>query len=486
MKLKKTLAILTVCLALCGIVGGFASCKDKSSGPGLKIVALKGGRGPDYVNNLAAEYKKLPGKSNLNIVVEMIEGTTIDTELTSAISSGSGPDLLFVSTGTKEDTVGNLIRGKQLADISDVMDITVPGESVKVKDKLFNDVTQVINCQPYGDGKTYLMPIFFSPNAYFYNKSLFVARGSGAYTPIQPDNKFMMPATEEEFWALGDALGNGGGRVQLNGQNVYLFTYPTAGYFDNNLSAAIAEHAGTEKFLGTRNFKEGIWQDADVKKALTYAVRLGGYCTPNTVANAANTAGEFIRNQQAVINGETGTKTTAAGDIALFIPNGDWLPAEMESTTPDGFEWGFVPVFAPDGKEVKIAAYYETAEIFKNAKNIGEAKNFLAFYYSDKAAEIVAENCDAITPVKNARINAEKNGISPFVRSLFEYEAGVVSAAFAATKPVAGINWNDILYNDVRLIHNGTKYSAATIAEKVELWAAALETASSSLRANKY
>ena len=89
--------------------------------------------------------------------------------------------------------------------------MTVPGEEVTVGDKIIEGFTETSATNPYNDGKTYLAPMFYSPCGLFYNAGLL----------------------EEKGWEVpppGTRCGSSATRPLRRG--IYLFTYPTAGYFD--------------------------------------------------------------------------------------------------------------------------------------------------------------------------------------------------------------------------------------------------------------
>lgn len=114
--------------------------------------------------------------------------------------------------------------------------------------------------KPYGDGKVYTLPAFYSPTGLWYDASRFNENGT--------DGKYKLPTTWEEFWALGDELNDA---IEANGNKVdgehpALFTYPTAGYFDGFIYAAVAGIAGEEKFLDMLGYTDGIWEDSRYKK----------------------------------------------------------------------------------------------------------------------------------------------------------------------------------------------------------------------------
>ena len=236
--------------------------------------------------------------------------------------------------------------------------------------------------------------------------------------------------------------------------------------------------AGTDKFMQMLGYADGIWEDEDVQDALEIVVRLKDYLEPNTVAQA-NTDG-FQQNQQAVIGSADGTTK----GTALFVPNGDWLPGEMADSTPEGYEWGFMPLPSKDDNTMSyVNTYLENVYLHTDGSNIDLAKQFLLFYYSDQGAAIVAREASAIIPTQDALENAKANGISDSTIDLYNaYDGnGAVSGSFAATNTVTGVIWNDVLYNDL----NTNVFGATTgsTAELLAAWTEKLESASDQYRA---
>ena len=84
------------------------------------------------------------------------------------------------------------IKGNLIADITDVLSMTVPGESKKVSEKIAGGFTDNSLTNPYGDGKTYLAPMFYSPCGLFYNAGFLTEKG------------WDVPPTWDEMWELGD------------------------------------------------------------------------------------------------------------------------------------------------------------------------------------------------------------------------------------------------------------------------------------------
>lgn len=489
--MKKRLISLISAMAVCvGVVGFLPACNKTDYD--LVIAYLSGGRGETYVEELAEafeqttwvqDYLAANEKESLSVNIIKGGGGTIEDSVRTAINSDGAPDVLFLNYNMQNSTTEAFVRARQLVDLTDLLGEKVYNEDATLESKLVPGLLSNYNMQPYGDGKTYALPAFYSPTGLWYDASRFTDDGKGdEYTPVGSDGKYELPHTWAEFWELGDHLNTQNGNNSATGvtpTTPSLFTYPTAGYFDGFIYSAVAGMAGTEKFMQTLGYADGIWSDADVQKALEIVVKLRNYLEPNTVSQA-NTDG-FRQNQQAVIGSATDISVKGT---ALFMPNGDWLPGEMAESTPAGFEWGFMPLPAKDDNTMSyVNTYIETVYLHTEGQNLDLAKQFLLFYYSDQGAKIVAEEASAIIPTQSALANAAENGIAQSTIDLYNaYDGnGAVVGAFAATGTVTGVNWNNVLYNDLN-----TRVFGATSGTNESLlaeWTARIEDASDQLRA---
>lgn len=120
------------------------------------------------------------------------------------MKAGDYPDVVHLATGRPAALTETLIKEDGLEDITDVLSMTVPGENVKVSDKIAGGFTDSSLTNPYGDGKTYMAPMFYSPCGLFYNAGLFEEKG------------WEVPKTWDEMWALGD---------KAKAEGIALFTY---------------------------------------------------------------------------------------------------------------------------------------------------------------------------------------------------------------------------------------------------------------------
>ena len=406
----------------------------------LKIAALEGGRGVAHWEKLVENFEE----SHEGVKVELTTASNLEEVIRPQIQGGNIPDLIYLATGRPEALTETFINEQALHDLTNVMNMTVPGESVKVKDKILDGFLDTSSTSPYGDGKTYLAPLFYSPTGLFYNKGLFEEKG------------YDVPKTWDEFFALGD---------KAKADGIYLFAYPTAGYFDSAMPAMLAASGGIEGFNKAMNYEEGFWTSEEATRVLETFEKLKDYTEPSVVANA--NGDNYKKNQQLILDNK-----------ALFLPNGDWLPGEMaDAPRADGFEWGFTAYPAyEEGGDMYSYNFFEQMYIPAEASNIELAEEFMAYLYSDEAVGIIAELGKSVVPVEGAIEIASQylDDLQIEMLSVYDNGAKPVMGGFAATEPVEGLVWNDSYILIIDSIMNGTK--------TVEDWQNELVSASDRLR----
>ena len=406
----------------------------------LKIAALEGGRGVAHWEKLVENFEE----SHEGVKVELTTASNLEEVIRPQIQGGNIPDLIYLATGRPEALTETFINEQALHDLTNVMNMTVPGESVKVKDKILDGFLDTSSTSPYGDGKTYLAPLFYSPTGLFYNKGLFEEKG------------YDVPKTWDEFFALGD---------KAKADGIYLFAYPTAGYFDSAMPAMLAASGGIEGFNKAMNYEEGFWTSEEATRVLETFEKLKDYTEPSVVANA--NGDNYKKNQQLILDNK-----------ALFLPNGDWLPGEMaDAPRADGFEWGFTAYPAyEEGGDLYSYNFFEQMYIPAEASNIELAEEFMAYLYSDEAVGIIAELGKSVVPVEGAIEIASQylDDLQIEMLSVYENGAKPVMGGFAATEPIEGLVWNDSYILIIDSIMNGTK--------TVEDWQNELVSASDRLR----
>ncbi|SHI72022.1 carbohydrate ABC transporter substrate-binding protein, CUT1 family (TC 3.A.1.1.-) [Clostridium cavendishii DSM 21758] len=439
-KLAFILSAVMITSMFAGCSGDTKKDEAKDKGKTLKIAAFEGGYGKVYWEKLKENFEK----THKGVTVELTVSSNLEEKIRPQIQSGNIPDFVYLATNRKDALTETFIKEQSLQDLTEVLEKDVPGEKVKVKDKILPGFLKTSATNPYSDGKTYLAPLFYSPTGLFYNKTLFKEKG------------YELPKTWDQMFALGDKAKKDG---------TALLAYSTAGYFDTTLGSMLAASGGVDTFQGAMSYKEGFWKTSESKTVLDTIGKMKNYLEPTVVPNA-NSQG-FKNNQQLVLDNK-----------ALFIPNGTWLPDEMkDAPRANGFEWGFMayPSFK-DGGDRYSYNFLEQMYIPKDAANKELAEDFMAYMYSDEAVAIIAENAKAVVPVKGS-IDIAKKYLSPLqIEMLSVYDNGAlpIMGNFVATTPVEGVNFNDIYTGTIDSVMTGNK----TVAD----WQNALDDASNKLR----
>lgn len=336
----------------------------------LNIAVFKGGYGDAYWTEVSNKFKEANPGVEINITSDPDLGAIIRPQ----ILSGNTPDFIFLPATNPSGLTRSLIKDKKLADLTDVF------EADGLKDKFIPGFIDSSVTQPYGDGKTYLAPLYYSALGLFYNKTLFTEAN---LTP---------PTTWDEFFALGDEVKS---KNPILGKERALFTYQASnpGYLEGLIIPAIASAAGAETMNNCFNYVENSWNDPNVVKTLETISKIGsgGYMLKGTPGL------DFTAAQAAVKTGD-----------ALFVPCGNWLPGEMkdiegEKVNGKEFEWGFsvAPVFDAAGDKYLMSSL-EEMYIPSDSKNIELSKKFLAYQYTDDAIKLNADKAKGIPPIKGA------------------------------------------------------------------------------------
>ena len=427
MNTKKALTMgLSLVLAgtlLVGCGGNNNSSTSDASGKTLKIAGLDGGYGTKGWEAVAKAFEEQTGAK-----VELQFEKNIAETLRPVITSGKDvPDIIYLSVGAEGGLTDTMVKEKQIQEISDVLDMTVPGEEAKVKDELLDGMTNSFTSSPYGDGKLYLAPINYGPCGLFYNAGLFKEKG------------WKVPTTWDEMFELGETAKKEG---------IALFTYPTTGYFDAFFSALLNEAVGPENYAKLMQYDTATWKSAETKKAFEIVGKLAAYTEKNTVANANGE--NFTKNQQLILDNK-----------ALFCPNGNWLPGEMkDAPRAEGFEWGFtaLPKLTANG-DAYSTTFTEQMYIPSKASNVDLAKQFIAFCYGDQATKLFYENGGAVMPTTSASSNITDESTKT-VYSVYDNGAKACAVGFAAADPIEGVDLTSaegILYGTVNSVVTGDK-----------------------------
>lgn len=354
------------------------------------------------------------------IAVELTTDKNLEDVIGPSMQGGEYPDLIHLATGREAGLTEQFIKDNMITDITDVLSMTVPGETAKVSDKIAGGFTDTSLTNPYGDSKTYLAPMFYSPCGLFYNAGLLEEKG------------WKVPATWDEMWELGD---------KAKEEDIYLFTYPTAGYFDTFLYALLYSVGGPEFFDRATHYEEGIWETPEAKTCFDIIAKLASYTNPITPAQANDQ--DFTQNQQLVLDNK-----------AIFMPNGTWIVGEMaEAPRAEGFKWGMTALPAVKaGGDCYSYTWFEQAWIPSGAENQDAAKLFAAFLYSDKACEIFAKS-GAIQPVLGIADKLEGDNVMFY--SIYDNGAKAAMGNFAAFDAIPGVEVRTVFLDPVNSLVSG-------------------------------
>ncbi len=416
--------------------GDTAGGDEAQAGTTITVAAIETAYGSDMWAQVCEAFTEQTG-----IEVELITDKNLEDVIGASMKAGDYPDVIHLATGREAALTETFIKDQNIVDITDVLSMTVPGEDALVGDKIAGGFTETSLTNPYGDGKTYLAPMFYSPCGLFYNAGLFEEKG------------WTVPTTWDEMWELGD---------QALEEGIYLFTYPTTGYFDAFFYALMYSVGGPEFFDQATNYAEGIWDTEEAQTCFDIVARLAQYTEPTTPAQANDQ--DFTKNQQLVLDNK-----------ALFMPNGTWIVGEMaEAPRADGFEWGMTALPAVEaGGDRYSYTWFEQAWIPSGAEHQAEAKQFIAFLYSDVACEIFA-GAGAIQPVLN--ISDMLTGDNQLFYSIYDNGAKAAMGNFAAFTPIEGLDVRTVWFDPVNSLVAGTMTE--------QEWIDGIKAASDQMRAN--
>ena len=449
--MKKTIAMLLVLVLALGMLAGCGSNETAAEAPAadsgetaaeapaaeISVAAIETAYGSEIWQQVADAFTAETG-----VKVNLTTDKNLEDVIGPAMQGGEFPDVIHLATGREAGLTEQFIKDKNIADITDVLSMTVPGEEVTVADKLAGGFTDNTITSPYGDGKTYLAPMFYSPCGLFYNAGLFAEKG------------WEVPTTWDEMWELGD---------KAMEEGIYLFTYPTTGYFDAFLYALMYSVGGPEFFDAATHYEDGIWDTEEAQQCFDIIAKLATYTNPITPAQANDQ--DFTQNQQLVLDNK-----------ALFMPNGTWIVGEMaEAPRAEGFEWGMTALPAvSEGGDRYSYTFFEQAWIPAGAANIDAAKQFVAFLYSDVACDIFA-SAGAIQPVLGIADGLE--GDNKLFYSIYDDGAKAAMGSFASYTAVAGLGTvREVFLDPVNSLVNGEMTE--------EQWIENIKTASAQMLAN--
>ncbi|MBB6669464.1 ABC transporter substrate-binding protein [Cohnella nanjingensis] len=242
--------------------------------------------------------KKYP---NIKVKMTYVEGTD---KLLTSIAGGNPPDVAQLD----RFMVGSWAAKGSLEDLTSL----VERDSIN-KDDYYPAVWAEAN---YND-KTYALPWGTDDRAMYYNKTLFKEAG---LDPNKP------PTTISELDRMAEQIFKKGGNGKydrvgfipwMSQGSIYTYSWNWGGKFEDN---------GQLTLNDPQNVKALEW--------------MAGYAKKYNIANLSSFSNAM---------GQTGLNPFWTGKVG-FIVDGNWILNDLAKTKPQ-FEWGVIPVPAPDGHE---------------------------------------------------------------------------------------------------------------------------------------
>lgn len=450
---RKLMALALVSTMATSMLAGCGSSDDSGKDSGkdadkgseetvLKVAAFEGGNGTQIWEDIAKAFEE----SHDGVKVELEMSPELDKDLTKAIQNGDVPDVVYYNLGQPSGFTETMLKEEAIADISDVFDD-------ELKDKMLDGILDGTDAQPYGDGKVYLAPIFYTPTGFWYNATL-----------VGEGKQYELPTTWDEFFALGE-------QAKKDGHS--LFTFPTTGYFDATIYAMLAQAGGLDFYNDALKYDANTWTSDEGKKVLDTVAKLVGkdYTQEDTVSNA-NADGGFKINQQNVIDGK-----------ALFMPNGNWVIGEMAASTPEDYEWGMmgVPKWSEDESQ-SVYTFTEQMWVPADAPNMDLAKEFVKFMYSDEVVDICLNNkttdkesgkesdTPVVVPVKGAADKLPDGVTKDCYAAATADDVVAVTGKWATTAPIEGLDMAKAVYGPIESINTGDMTVDEWQKQLVETW----------------
>ena len=450
---KKLMALALVSAMTASMLAGCGSSDDSDKGSDkdtakgeketvLKVAAFEGGNGTQIWEDIAKAFED----SHEGVKVELEMSPELDKDLTKAIQNGDVPDVVYYNLGQPSGFTETMLKEEAVADISDVFDDELRG-------RMLDGILDGTDAQPYGDGKVYLAPIFYTPTGFWYNATL-----------VGEGKQYELPTTWDEFFALGE-------QAKKDGHS--LFTFPTTGYFDATIYAMLAQAGGLDFYNDALKYDEDTWTSEEGKKVLDTVAKLAGkdYTQEDTVSNA-NADGGFKINQQNVIDGK-----------ALFMPNGNWVIGEMAASTPEDYEWGMmgVPKWSEDESQ-SVYTFTEQMWVPADAPNMDLAKEFVKFMYTDEVVDICLNNkttdkesgkesdTPVVVPVKGAADKLPEGVTKDCYAAATADDVVAVTGKWATTAPIEGLDMAKAVYGPIESINTGDMTVEEWQKQLVETW----------------
>ncbi len=356
----------------------------------LNVMVFEGGYGKDFYVKAAAEYdKEHPG-----LKTTVTGDPRIDEQLKPLFIKGTPPDLTF--PGWRFDHWGAVAEG-QVMQLDDALAEPAYNSKTPWKDTFEPSLLKL----GQSEGKTYVLPYFFSVLGWWYDPDLF------------KENNWTPPKTYEELLALC---------AKIKAKGIAPITYQ--GQYPDYMIAGMLEPwiisvGGMDKFDAIQNLEPGAWKDPSVVKAASMIKEL-------------KDMGYFENGASALSH--TQSQTDFLVRKAAMIPCGTWLYSEMIKSMPKGRHIEFMlPPVPADGKgdPSAIMIKIEPWLVPTKAKNSKDAIGLFKYMTSlEKAEQFVTEK-GTLMAIKGS----DQVDLPPYLKS--------AATDFKSSKAVWAAQWKD-------------------------------------------
>ncbi|MDO4487623.1 MAG: carbohydrate ABC transporter substrate-binding protein [Eubacteriales bacterium] len=381
------------------------------AGKTLKLALFEGGYGMDCWNQTVEAFQKYYP----DVTIEVQHNPQIGDVVRPQMIAGEYPDIYYCN-GDNDELFRSLLNEKQLWDMTDWYNSTPSwdDESKTVADTIVAGLLSSTTCAPYRDGRIYGAPFVLTSRGVVYNRTLWEKNG------------WTFPETWDELFTILD---------EAKAKGIAGWTYAAANapdYVQSMLMPSLVSALGVEKALAFVDYDESILDTPEFKQLLETYAKLGDYLLDGTLGlNHTESQAEFMQ------------------DKCLFIPNGDWISAEMaDAPRTDGFVWGMA---APPVNTVGETHYSRSSPgILTVPANGGEhelAMEFIRFMYSKEGIEIWAKTASQLIPVEGAAEIAAPYLDEGFASMHAELDNSATAFAYAWT-PIENskVSINDVIY----------------------------------------
>lgn len=231
----KKLGAVSAALVLCVVGLGVSACSSGGKGDGKVHLTFWTHTHPPMIalnKTLIAEYEK--AHPNVTIDYQQIPNTDFNTKMLTALSNGSGPDVINMDDVALR---GDYIPKNLVAPMDDAAKASAEGRYLP----------HTLDGASGPDGKLYGLPTEFNATAFAINKAAFVKAG-------------LDPADPPKTW---DDVAADGKKLIAAGQGGFNFLYLSAGQYTQQLQILLNETGG--RIVGEDGKKATIDQPAGVQ-----------------------------------------------------------------------------------------------------------------------------------------------------------------------------------------------------------------------------